>query len=227
MARSTATRPTANGASVSRLPSTRESRPALIGLAVLLIVGGALASAWLAIQSGNRSSFVQVGSEIAQGATISSDDLTRVSLPEGFSGGVPFEDADSIVGKTAAARLVEGTIVMRTMISDESGVAKGQTRLTVAVDASPFIRGLRSGDRLALNVGSSDGGPRQMVYAELVSVGEQKSGSIGGSGSDEVSIVVSIDLTCLSVVSQGIEDSSVTPALIGEGSASVQKTCGS
>jgi hypothetical protein len=221
MAKSSASSP-----SVSRLPSTRESRPALIGLAVILIVGGALASAWLAIQSGERASFVQVSREIAQGATISADDLTTVSLPEKFDGGVPASDSDSIVGKTAAARLVEGTVVMRTMISDESGVAADQTRLVVAVDDSPFIRSLQSGDQLALDVGSSEG-DRRTVYAELVSVGEQQSGSIGGAGGDQVSIVVAIDLSCLSVVSQGIEDSSVTPALIGNvDDAAIQKTCG-
>lgn len=218
-------RSSASSTSVSRLPSTRESRPALIGLAVILIVGGALASAFLAIQSGDRASFVQVGREVAQGATISDDDLTTVSLPEGFDGGVPSSDSDSIVGKTAAARLVKGTVVMRTMISDEPGVAADQTRLVVNVDSSPFIRGLQSGDQLALDVGSSDG-PRRTVYAELVSVGEQQGGSIGGSGDDQVSIVVAIDLTCLSVVSEGIEDSSVTPALIGNvDESTLQKTC--
>src|SRR5690625_7075253 len=55
----------------SRLPATRESRPALIGLAAILIVGGALASAWLAVQSGNRAYFLQIDEEVAQGATIS------------------------------------------------------------------------------------------------------------------------------------------------------------
>ena len=217
-------RPSANQATVSRLPSTRESRPALIGLAVLLIFGGALASAWLAIQSGNRSYYVQVEQEIAQGATISKDDLTRVSLPEGFEGGVPSSDSDSVVGKSAGARLLPGTVLMRSMISKESGVGENQTRLTIAVDASPFISGLQSGDQLALDVGSSDGGGRRTVLAELVSVGDPSGNSIGSSGGDETSIVVSIDLSCLSVVSQGIEDKAVTPALIGSAD-SIQPTC--
>lgn len=217
-------RPSANQATVSRLPSTRESRPALIGLAVLLIFGGALASAWLAIQSGNRSYYVQVEQEIAQGATISKDDLTRVSLPEGFEGGVPSSDSDSVVGKSAGARLLPGTVLMRSMISKESGVGENQTRLTIAVDASPFISGLQSGDQLALDVGSSDGGGRRTVLAELVSVGDPSGNSIGSSGGDETSIVVSIDLSCLSVVSQGIEDKAVTPALIGSPD-SIQPTC--
>ena len=218
-------KPSANQAQISRLPSTRESRPALIGLAILLIVGGALASAFLALQSGNRAYFVQVDREIAQGAMISQDDLTRVSLPEGFEGGVPSNDSDSVVGKSAAARLVSGTVLMRTMLSGKSGVAANQTQLTVSVPASPFISGLQSGDQLALAIGSSDGVERRAVYAELVSVGDQQGGSVGTSGSDEVSIVVSIDLSCLSVVSQGIEDSAVTPALIGGADTGVAKTC--
>jgi len=221
MARSTAT-----PASVTRLPSTRESRPALIGLAVILIVGGALASAWLAIQSGDRASFVQIDREVAQGATISDDDLTTVSLPEGFEGGVPSSDRKNVVGKTAAARLLPGTVVMRTMISAEPGVAADQTRLSIAVNSDPFILSLQSGDQLALNVGSSDGDVRQTIYAELVSVGQQQSGSIGGAGGEQVSIVVAIDLSCISTVSQGIEDSSVTAALIGNADEGViQKKC--
>ena len=170
---------------------------------------------------------MQVDQEVAQGATISKDDLNRVSLPEGFKGGIPSSDSDSVVGKSAAARLLPGTVLMRTMVSDKSGVGENQTRLTVTVDATPFITGLQSGDQLALDIGSSDGGERQTVYAELISVGEEQGSSIGSSGGDEVAIVVSIDLSCLSVVSQGIEDRSVTPALIGgNDSALVQKTCG-
>lgn len=217
-------RPSANQATVSRLPSTRESRPALIGLAVLLIFGGALASAWLAIQSGNRSYYVQIDQEIAQGATISKDDLTRVSLPEGFEGGVPSSDSDSVVGKSAGARLLPGTVLMRAMISKESGVAENQGRLTIAVDATPFIAGLQSGDQLALDVGSSDGGDRRTVLAELVSVGDPSGESLDASGGEETSIVVSVDLTCLSVVSQGVEEKAVTPALIGSAD-SIQPTC--
>ncbi len=216
----------ANQATASRLPSTRESRPALIGLAVLLIFGGALASAWLAIQSGNRSYFVQIDQEVAQGATISKDDLSRVSLPEGFKGGIPSSDAGSVVGKSAGARLLPGTVLMRSMVSDKSGLAENQTRLTVAVDASPFVSGLQSGDQLALAIGSSDGGDRQAVHAELISVGDQKGGAIAGSGGDEIPIVVAIDLSCLSIVSQGIEDKDVTPALIGGADSDlVQQTC--
>ena len=51
-----------------RLPRTRESRPIMLGLAILLIVGGALASAWLACRPGTVSYFISVNREVNQGA---------------------------------------------------------------------------------------------------------------------------------------------------------------
>lgn len=205
----------------SRLPSTRESRPALIALAIILIVGGALGSAWLAIQSGNRAFFVQVKNEVAQGAVISSDDLTRVSLPEDYANGVRSSQSDSIVGQAATTRLLPGTVLTRDMVSKKSGIAANQTQLTIPVDASPFVEGLQPGAQMALAVGGDNG--RRAVYAELVSVGKAEDGGLGTAGS-EVPIIVSIDLSCLSVVAQGIEDNAVTAALTGE--SDVPKTCG-
>jgi hypothetical protein len=213
----------------SRLPSTRESRPALIGLAVLLIVGGALASAYLAIQSGHRAYYVKVDQEIAQGARITEDDLARVSLPEGFDGAIPSDDVDSVVGQSATTRLLPGTILIRSMVSRTAGVEDGKTRLTLPVDASPFIRGLQPGAQLALDVGSTDGESREAILAELVSVGQSEDdGGLSGSGSSTLPIVVSVDISCLSAISQGIEDKTVTPALVGSaGNGSIRATCGS
>lgn len=212
----------------TRLPSTRESRPALIGLAIVLIVGGALASGWLALQSGDRAYFVNVQKEVAQGARISSDDLGRVSLPEGFADGIPSSQADELVGQSATTRLLPGTVLIPSMISEKAGLAENQTQLTVPVDSSPFIRDLQPGARLALDVGGSDTGGRTAVLAELVSVGRNEDdGGLAGGGDSTIPIVVAIDVSCLSTVSAGIEDKSVTPALIGSGGDNVvNATCG-
>lgn len=213
----------------SRLPSTRESRPALIGLAVLLIVGGALASAWLALQSGNRAYFLQVDREVTQGAAITDDDLRQVSLPEGFEGGVPVSDKASVVGKSAATRLLPGTVLVKEMLSTKAGIEENKTQLTVPVDSSPFVRGLQPGAQLALSVGSDNGGGggRSAVLAELVSVGRPAEGSLTGSAGDSLPLTVSIDVSCLGVVSQAVQDKSVTPALIGGKTTSVVRaTCG-
>lgn len=210
----------------SRLPATRESRPALIGLAVILIVGGALASAWLAVQSGNRAYFLQIDEEVAQGATISDSDVSKVSLPEDFSGGIPSDQVDDIIGKAAATRLLPGTVLTADMVSSKAGIADGKTQLTVPADSSPFISTLQPGAQMALSVGSSADSGRESVAAELVSVGDDDDGDVTGAGDDSVSLVVSIDVSCLSAVSQAIEDKSVTPALIGGDNPAVSQTCG-
>jgi hypothetical protein len=199
----------------------------LIGLAVLLIVGGALASAWLAAQAGHRAYFVAIDREVAQGAEITDGDLTRVSLPEEYQDGISSSDKDSVVGKTAATRLLPGTVLIPAMLSDRTGLKANQTQLTVPVDDSPFVRGLQPGAQMVLAVGSQDQGARQAIGAELVSVGSNKgSGGIGGGGDDTVNLVVAIDVSCLSSVSQAIDDKTVTPALIGSrDNTIVQTTC--
>jgi hypothetical protein len=199
----------------------------LIGLAVLLIVGGALASAWLAIQAGHRAYFISVDREVSQGAEITDGDLTRVSLPEGFQNGISSSDKSSVVGKTAATRLVPGTVLVPGMLSNRTGLKANQTQLTVPVDDSPFVRGLQPGAQMVLAVGSQDRGGRQAIGAELVSVGTNRGGGgITGGSDDTVNLVVAIDVSCLSSVSQAIEDKTVTPALIGSsGNTVVQTTC--
>lgn len=209
----------------SRLPSTRESRPALIGLAVILIVGGALASAWLAIQSGNRAYFLQVDNEVAQGATIDDSDVTKVSLPEDFSGGISSDRSEDVVGQAAATRLLPGTVLTDDMVSPKAGIADDTTQLTIPADSSPFIRTLQPGAQMALSVGSSSESSRQSVAAELVSVGDDDDDGLTGASGDSVPIVVAIDVSCLPIVSQAVEDKAITPALIGGENPDVRTTC--
>lgn len=116
------------------------------------------------------------------------------------------------------------------MVSKKSGIAENQTQLTIPVDSSPFVRGLEPGAQLALDIGSdgSAGGGRQPILAELVSVGKSDDGGgLGGVSSGTLNIVVSIDISCLSTVSQGIADQAVTPALVGSTKGGVVvATCG-
>ncbi len=217
--------------STTRLPSTRESRPALIGLAILLIVGGALASGYLALQAGNRSSFVMVQQGVAPGSAITEDDLGRVSLPQDYDGGVPASQASGVVGQSATVRLLPGTVLAPGMISKKSGVDPDQTQLTVPAPSGPFITNLQPGAQLALNIStgsdSGSGSPRESIFATLVSVNTSSGGGgLTGGSTSEASMVVTIDVSCLSVVSQGAQDQSIVPALIGDASNSaVMRTC--
>jgi len=208
----------------SRLPSTRERRPALIALAIVLIVGGALASGWLALQSGDRAYFLRVSQDVAQGEDITADDLDRVSLPEGFDGGVPAGDEDSVVGRPAATRLLAGTVLSPAMVSDDAGIAEGTTQVAVPVTGGPLVGSLDSGDQVVLDIGASDGN-RTSVLAEVVEPATTSDG--GGFGSsNSTQLVVSVHLSCLSRVSQGVEDTSIVAARVGTVDESlVRRTC--
>src|ERR1700761_2516847 len=57
--------------STRKLPgSPRERKPALAALAVVLILGGALAVGYLMLQSGKRVDAIQISKEIGQGQQI-------------------------------------------------------------------------------------------------------------------------------------------------------------
>ena len=120
-----------------------------------------------------------------------------------------------------------GTVLNPAMLSNRTGLKANQTQLTVPVDDSPFVRGLQPGAQMVLSVGSADSGGRQAIGAELVSVGTNRGDSgIGGGSDDSVNLVVAIDVSCLSSVSQAVEDKTVTPALIGgSDNTAVQTTC--
>lgn len=207
----------------SRLPSTRERRPALIALAIVLIVGGALASGWLALQSGDRAYFLQVSADVAQGEDLTPDKLERVSLPEGFDGGVSADDEGEVVGRPAATRLLAGTVLNRAMVSDDAGLAQDTTQLAVPVTSGALELG--TGDQVVLDIGATDGN-RTSVLAEVVS--EPTETGDGGFGASSASqMVVSVHLSCLSPVSQGVEDSSIVVARVGAVDESlVRRTCG-
>lgn len=218
-------KPGSSSSAPSRLPSTRESRPALIGLAVILIVGGALVSAWLAIQSGNRAYFVKVDSEVTQGAKIEESDLTKVSLPEDYSDAIPSDEMDDVVGQAATTRLVPGTVLTTAMVSEQAGISEGETELTIPADDSKFIRSLQPGAPMALSVGSSSDSERESVAAELVSVGSSDREGITGTSSDTINIVVTFDESCLSAVAKAIDDKAITPAKISGEGPDVRTTC--
>ncbi|MGH3358785.1 MAG: SAF domain-containing protein [Nocardioidaceae bacterium] len=146
-----------NGGSGSgRLPSTRERRPALAALAVILILGGSLASAWLAVRSGHRAEFVQVATEVGKGQQIEDSDLETVELPEDFQDGIPADERDDIVGMRAATPWTEGMVVMDSMVTDESPVENGMLIMPVPVEASQ-VSELTAGAPVVIFTGSDTG----------------------------------------------------------------------
>ncbi len=217
----------AKAPSTPRLPRARESRPMLIGLAVLLIVGGALASAWLATQAGHRAYFVSIDREVSQGAEITDGDLTRVSLPEGFEDGISSADKDSVVGKTAATRL-------HARHGAEPGDALEPDRAEGEPDAADGARG-RQPVRARAAAGRADG-PLGRV-GRTAEAGRRSARSSCPSARTAAAVASGRirrhrepgrrHRRLVPVVGvPGVEDKTVTPALIGgSDNTAVQTTC--
>jgi hypothetical protein len=95
-----------------RLPTSRERRPALAALAVILILLGAAGSALIAVRSGNRQNFVAVsGTQLEPGHRIERKDLARGDLAGATGGLVLWSDVDKYIGRYTTTRLYPGQFV--------------------------------------------------------------------------------------------------------------------
>src|ERR1019366_6881767 len=95
---------------------TRQRRPALVAVAVLLIVSGALGGLQLLTASSHKVSALVLVNEVPAGHVIESADLGTAAL----SGKVAYTPASaeaSVVGKTAARDLFAGQLLTHSMMS--------------------------------------------------------------------------------------------------------------
>ena len=150
----------APGSTPTRLPSTRERRPALAALGVLLVAGGALASAWLALQVSDRADYLVIaeGQDVVQGAKIGPDDLAEVSLPDDLDGAIPASEADDVVGQYARTSLLTGTILSPEMVEQETAVPQGFSIVSSRFDSGDLSDLAVVGSQVLLRVPPDDDG---------------------------------------------------------------------
>lgn len=224
-------RASGGSAAPSRLPSSRERRPALAALAVLLIVGGAFASGWLALQAGNRTEYLQVraGAEIAPGQPIEQDDLASVELPEDFDGAIPASRVDELADLRAVTRLVSGTVLLETMLSAEGGLADSQQLIGLSVPVERLVSGMEDGSPLAINVVAQDDEDTAMTYIVTLSSLELPTGDDGGIGGGagetaQLSIVVAAG-DCAKAITEAIDNEAFYPARVDSVTQNGDKDC--
>lgn len=217
----------ASGSSIpSRLPATRERRPALAALALLLIVGGALGSGWLALRAGDRADFLQVSQEVAQGQRISEDDLDTVSLPEDFDNAIPVSDRDSVLNQYATTRLFPQTVIAPSMLSKNAGVADGQVKVTVQTSSSAAAD-LENGSNVALFVAGDDTADDRSVLGQVIKVQRPQGDDGLGAGEETATVSVSVDSSCGGVIGKANKDDALTLGVIGsvDDASNLTKTC--
>jgi hypothetical protein len=100
------------GGGSNRLPSSRERRPALAALAVILILLGAAGSALIALNSGNRSDFVAISADsLEPGHKLEPRDLSRGDLAGATGGLIPWSQASQYIGRYTTTWLYKDQFV--------------------------------------------------------------------------------------------------------------------
>jgi len=118
----------------------------LLVLAALLVLGFALATAYMVTRAGDKVSVLSVGTPISKGHVIERADLVSVAV-SGVDGAVPVEATDDVVGKTAAVDLVKGQVLTEEMVTSTPTPATGQSTVGLALDPTRVpSSGLDTGD---------------------------------------------------------------------------------
>ena len=126
------------GATESRLPSrSRDKRPALALLALLLVLVGALGSALLVYRTGNRVQVLVAQDTIRQGQQVTAEDFTvaEIAFEEGTEV-VSASSLDEFVGAQAVTSIPAGSLVSGQMFTASELAPAGAQQVGVVVASS-------------------------------------------------------------------------------------------
>jgi SAF domain len=174
-------------------PPRRRRRPALLALAVAMVVLGALGAAYLASSLGQTSSVIAVARQVPWGETITAADLAeaRVSADPALTP-IPYADRDQVIGRTAAADLQPGTLLTRDAVTDQRFPPPGQQLVGIGVSAVQApVTPLRPGDDVLLVPLTRDGIPAPpATAASTVAATVLRAGAPGTDGLRVVDVLV-------------------------------------
>lgn len=147
-----------SGAGGPQKPRTRSW--GLVVLAALLVLGSGLAVAAWGLHAGQKTSVLVLTAPVAKGQTIEREDLASRAVA-GVSDAIAVENAETVVGQTAAVDLVQGQILTTTLVTANPVPGPGEAMIGLALDPSRVPgAGLAAGDQvdvIAVPAGSGDG----------------------------------------------------------------------
>lgn len=136
----------------TRLPSTRERRPALAALAVLLIIGGSVLAGWLALRQSHTQEYIKVINEVSLDSQIERGDLGTIELS---SEGTNFISADrmgEVVDSYAQGRLFADQVLVERMFGPAPVLGLDEARIGLDLRPNQYPPGLRTGDTVIVSL---------------------------------------------------------------------------
>jgi hypothetical protein len=133
-------------------PPRRRRRPALLALAVSMVVLGALGATYLATSLGQTTAVIAIAREVPWGQTLTAADLVeaRISADPALEP-IPYVDRDQVIGLVAAATLRPGSLLTRDAVTDQRLPPPGQQLVGVGVSLVQLpTTPLRPGDEVLL-----------------------------------------------------------------------------
>jgi hypothetical protein len=212
-----------------RLPvPPRERKPALAALAVLLILGGALTSAYLVMASGQRVSAIRVAEPVAAGQQIPASALQEVQIGNTGIEFISWAERTQVTRAYAAVPLVKGALLTNGMVARDDAATDGRVIVGLALKPGQLpAGGLRAGDRVSLYgvAGQNTAGVRAgttlsedaIVYG-VASAGEQT------LQSDQTMVSVAVPPSQAPQVTQAASSGAVAVALVPTGTRVPQDT---
>ncbi len=133
-------------------PPRRRRRPALLALAVTMVVLGALGATYLATSLGQTSPVIALAREVPWGQAITAADLVEARIsPDPALQPISYDDRDQVIGMVAATTLTPGSLLTRHALTEQRLPAPGQQLVGVGVSTVQLpTTALRPGDGVLL-----------------------------------------------------------------------------
>jgi len=175
-ARQSGGQPNRGPLAANRLPTTRERRPALAALAVILILLGAAGSALIALRSGERSGYLTVSRTVHAGEQLKRGDFASAQIAGDTAGLIRSSSVNDYVGHFATTTLFKNQFLTTGMLSDKLEVPGNGALVGVSLEGGQVpSEGLDSGDIvrvIRIPVSGTDGTPPEVLVlaAEVTKV---------------------------------------------------------
>lgn len=118
---------------------TRQRRPGLAALAIVLILGGAALSGYLAITSGNKTSVIVLARDVDDGNLITAADLTTISVSAPGVSTIAASRMGDIVNKyRARGTYPRGLILVEGMLQGRTIPGSGYVSVALIVSEGQF-----------------------------------------------------------------------------------------